>query len=116
MENRINNKTHPRLLIVGTVPYNKKMQSRAFDAYFHQWEPENIVQVFSNPMTPQKGHCSELFQIKDAMMLHRWFNHNFEVGRYFKRKNCPNCRQQRTRERITVWFLSYTRQVNEKVH
>lgn len=86
MENRINNKTHPRLLIVGTVPYNKKMQSRAFDAYFHQWEPENIVQVFSNPMTPQKGHCSELFQITDAMMLHRWFNHNFEVGRYFKRQ------------------------------
>ena len=39
---------HPRVLIVGTVPYNTKSTSRAFDAYFHYWEKENIAQIFSN--------------------------------------------------------------------
>ena len=39
---------HPRVLIVGTVPYNRKSTSRAFDAYFHYWEKENIAQIFSN--------------------------------------------------------------------
>ena len=31
---------HPRVLIVGTVPYNKKSTSRAFEAYFHNWEKD----------------------------------------------------------------------------
>ena len=34
---------HPRVLIVGTVPYNTKSTSRAFDAYFHYWEKENSI-------------------------------------------------------------------------
>ena len=36
---------HPRVLIVGTVPYNTKSTSRAFDAYFHYWEKENLAQM-----------------------------------------------------------------------
>ena len=78
---------HPKILIVGTVPYNKKMQSRAFDAYFHQWDPENIAQVFSNPMEPTKGHCGTLYQVTDSMMLHRWLHHNAKVGRIYKRES-----------------------------
>lgn len=64
---------HPRVLIVGTVPYNKMSTSRAFDAYFHNWEKENLTQIFSNTKTPCKGHCGSLYQITDHAMLHRWF-------------------------------------------
>ena len=46
---------HPRVLIVGTVPYNTKLTSRAFDAYFHYWEKENIAQIFSNTKKPCKA-------------------------------------------------------------
>ena len=55
---------HPRVLIVGTVPYNTKSTSRAFDAYFHYWEKENIAQIFSNTKKPCKGNCETLFQIR----------------------------------------------------
>lgn len=41
---------HPRVLIVGTVPYNTKSTSRAFDAYFHYWEKENIAQILASSM------------------------------------------------------------------
>ena len=56
---------HPRVMIVGTVPYNTKSTSRAFDAYFHYWEKENLAQIFSNTKKPCKGHCKTLFQITD---------------------------------------------------
>ena len=56
------NDMHPRVLIVGTVPYNTKSTSRAFDAYFHYWEKENIAQIFSNTKKPCKGHCETLFR------------------------------------------------------
>lgn len=59
----------PRILIVGTVPYDRQMTSRAFDSYFHNWEKENLAQIFSNPLQPLKGHCGTLFQITDKMML-----------------------------------------------
>ena len=71
---------HPRLLIVGTVPYNKKSTSRAFDAYFHYWEKENIAQIFSNTKKPCKGHCGSLFQITDYRMLQRWFGKKIDTG------------------------------------
>ena len=71
---------HPRLLIVGTVPYNAKSTSRAFDAYFHNWEKENIAQIFSNTKKPCKGHCETLFQITDFRMLQRWFGKKIETG------------------------------------
>ena len=64
--------SHPRLLIVGTIPYNTKDSSRAFEAYFHNWEKENIAQIFSDPKTPVKGHCGTLFQITDYRLLQRW--------------------------------------------
>ncbi len=70
----------PRVLIVGTVPYNQKSTSRAFDAYFHYWAKENLRQVFSNTKKPCKGHCSSLFQITDQRMLKRWFNKKIETG------------------------------------
>ena len=77
---------HPRLLIVGTVPYNRQSTSRAFDAYFHEWPHDKLAQVFSNAATPLKGHCGKLFQITDAMMLRRWRSKNARVGKVWHRE------------------------------
>ncbi len=74
---------HPRLLIVGTVPYNTKSTSRAFDAYFHYWEKKNIAQIFSNTKKPCKGHCETLFQITDHRILQRWIGKKVETGVIF---------------------------------
>ena len=74
---------HPRLLIVGTVPYNTKSTSRAFDAYFHYWEKENIAQIFSNTKKPCKGHCETLFQITDHRMMKRWMGKKIDTGVIF---------------------------------
>lgn len=74
---------HPRLLIVGTVPYNTKSTSRAFDAYFHYWEKENIAQIFSNTKKPCKGHCETLFQITDHRMMKRWMGKRIDTGVIF---------------------------------
>ena len=72
---------HPRVVIVGTVPYNKKSTSRAFDAsIFHYWEKENIVQIFSNTKKPCKGHCEKLYQITDYRMLQRWLGKKINTG------------------------------------
>ena len=70
----------PRVLIVGTVPYNTKSTSRAFDAYFHYWEKENIAQIFSNTKKPCKGHCETLFQITDHRVLQRWMGKEVDTG------------------------------------
>jgi len=71
---------HPRVLIVGTVPYNKQMTSRSFDAYFHFWEKENLAQIFSYTKKPSKGHCGTLYQITDHRMLERWLKKDVETG------------------------------------
>lgn len=70
-------------MIVGTVPYNRQSTSRAFDAYFHNWEKENLAQVFSDPAEPIKGHCGRLYQITDRRMLGRWFDRSVVTGRDF---------------------------------
>lgn len=74
---------YPRVLIVGTVPYNTKSTSRAFDAYFHYWDREKIAQIFSNTKNPCKGHCGTLFQITDYRMLQRWFGKKIDTGKIF---------------------------------
>lgn len=79
-------KSLPRLLIVGTVPYNRQSTSRAFDAYFHRWPHEKLAQVFSNAATPVKGHCGRLFQITDKMLLNRWLGRNDKVGKPYLRE------------------------------
>lgn len=75
---------HPKVLIVGTVPYNVKSTSRAFDAYFHNWEKENIAQMFSNTKKPCKGHCETLFQITDYRILLRWMGKKIDTGVVFR--------------------------------
>lgn len=80
---------HPKVLIVGTIPYNKNTSSRAFDAYFHNWEKKNLRQVFSNTKVPVKGHCSSLYQITDQRLLKRHFNRKEKVGVIFRDEELP---------------------------
>ena len=89
---------HPRMLIVGTIPYNTKDSSRAFDAYFHDWERENIAQIFSQPMTPVKGHCGTLFQITDYRMLQCWRGKKVETGRVYNYDELPDSTESSERE------------------
>lgn len=84
---------HPKVLIVGTVPYNEKSTSRAFDAYFHYWEKENIAQVFSNTKKPCKGHCKTLFQITDYRMLQKWMGKRIETGLIYHYADLPQAWQ-----------------------
>ena len=85
--------THPKVLIVGTVPYDPQESSRAFDAYFHDWESENLAQIFSNPNTPRRGHCATLYQITDARMLRRWLRPDTQTGRVFRAEQLSSARQ-----------------------
>lgn len=71
---------YPKLLIVGTVPYNKRSASRAFESYFSGWDRDRIRQIFSNTKKPAKGHCDELYQITDQRMLARWKGKKVETG------------------------------------
>ena len=81
---------HHKVLIVGTIPYNKNTSSRAFDAYFHNWEKENLRQIFSNTKTPVKGHCSSLYQITDQRLLKKKLRRIDEVGVVFEYDNLPD--------------------------
>lgn len=72
-----------KVLIVGTVPYNKATTARAFDAYFHGWERTELAQIFSNPKKPVKGHCQNLLQITDKRMLQRIFHKKIDVTKCF---------------------------------
>ena len=72
-----------KVLIVGTVPYNKATTARAFEAYFHGWDRKYLAQVFSNSKKPVKGHCEKLLQITDKRMLQRWFNPGIQVQKQF---------------------------------
>ena len=74
---------YPRVLIVGTVPYNKKSTSRAFESYFHGWDRDCLAQVFSNTRTPAKGHCEKLYQITDQRLVKRRFRKKLDVGKRF---------------------------------
>lgn len=78
---------HPKVVIVGTIPYNPKESSRAFDAYFHNWEPENLAQVFSHAQDPIQGHCGTLYQITDYRLLQRWKGKKVQTGKVFQYEN-----------------------------
>ena len=75
---------HRRILIVGTVPYNRQMTSRAFASYFSNWEKENLIQIFSNPLEPVKGHCSSLYQITDKMLLRKRLHRGEVIGKIYR--------------------------------
>ena len=80
---------HPRVLIVGTVPYNQKSTSRAFESYFSGWEKENLRQIFSHTKTPCKGHCESLYQITDSRLLKRRLKKSVDTGIVYHYDDLP---------------------------
>lgn len=96
---------HPRVLIVGTVPYDPQETSRAFDAYFHNWEPEALAQIFSHPKVPRRGHCGTLYQITDAGMLSRWLRPKTKTGRIFRREELSDEREPEAEPQGSSSFL-----------
>lgn len=81
---KIKGEIMPRILIVGTAPYDRNCQSRAFESYFHGIEAKELAQIFSYQYRPPKGHCEKLYQITDAMMLKRFFNKKAGSGKAYK--------------------------------
>lgn len=74
-----------KILIVGTQPFNRSNQSRAFDSYFHLFPNSDLLQIFSDARVPCKGHCSKLFQIKDIDLLKKVFLPWHKAGKcYFR--------------------------------
>ena len=71
---------HPRVIIVMTTPYSTNSSSRSLDSYFHYWERDSVRQIFSRNWKPQKGHCGELYQIKDSDLLKRWLHRPVDIG------------------------------------
>lgn len=73
----------PKILIVGTVPYNKRSTSRAFESYFHGYDKTCLAQIFSNTKKPAKGHCETLYQITDQRMVLRRLKPKLDTGVIF---------------------------------
>ena len=75
---------HPRVIIIQTTPYSTNNSSRTLDSYFHFWERDRVRQIFSRNWKPQKGHCGELYQIKDSDLLKKWFHRPVDVGTIYR--------------------------------
>lgn len=76
---------YPRVLIVGTSPYNNHSTARALDAYFHFWDHKQLRQIFSDLNQPEKGHCDELYQITDIRILKSFVGKLKDPGIIYKR-------------------------------
>ena len=85
-----NTMKQPKILIVAAQPYNKTNQSRSYDSFFHQFDKNNLVQIFSDSRVPCKGHCSLLYQITDKQLLKARLHGRKKVGRIFKFEDLPN--------------------------
>ncbi len=73
----------PRILVVSVVPYNKSMQTRAFDSCFWSYPSEKLFQIFADPRVPCRGHCSTFYQIKDIDLLIHKINKKRKIGKLF---------------------------------
>lgn len=73
-----------RILIIGTSPYDVNTPARAFDSYFHFYNRELLVQFFSAPLIPKRGHCSSLYRITDYDILKKWLGSKDTKGKIFE--------------------------------
>lgn len=61
------------------------VQSRALESYFHQFNYDNLAQIFSDARTPCKGHCNKLFQITDKRLFKARFSKKIKIGKEYLR-------------------------------
>ena len=80
----------PRILIIGTTPYNPNESSRALDTYFHNWPKDKLRMIFSNSNIPQKWNYSSLYQITDYDVLNVLRKKNTEAGRVLNDEDLPD--------------------------
>lgn len=97
----------PKVLIVGTVPYNKATTARAFEAYFHGWDRNCLTQIFSNSKKPIKGHSGRLFQITDKRMLQRVFDKTIQTGKEFVYEELADAWENNTQEESGIYSKLY---------
>ena len=82
-----NNGELPRVLIIGTLPYNPNESSRALDSYFHNWPNSKLRMIQSNSNQPYNCFCESHFRITDIELLRKLFNKNKKIGRIFDSRN-----------------------------
>ena len=97
----------PKVLIVGTVPYNKATTARAFEAYFRGWDRNCLTQIFSNSKKPIKGHSGRLFQITDKRMLQRVFDKTIQTGKEFVYEELADAWENNTQEESGIYSKLY---------
>ena len=107
---------HPRVLIVGTSPYDKQGPARAFESYFSGWERDNLIQIFTSPNRPKAGHCGKLYQVTDAQMLKCWLSHQKRTGRIYMYENLSNIDEPTTisTEEVSNSFISKLYRLGKK--
>ena len=98
---------HPKILIIATTPYSTSDSSRTLDAYFHYWEKDRVVQIFSRNWIPNKGHCGEMYQITDASLLKKWLHKPVEVGKIYTYDEMRNEDGNEVMEDSSAVGLSY---------
>ena len=98
---------HPKILIIATTPYSTSDSSRTLDAYFHYWERDRVVQIFSRNWIPNKGHCGEMYQITDASLLKKWLHKPVEVGKIYTYDEMRNEDGNEVMEDSSAVGLSY---------
>lgn len=107
---------HPRVLIVGTSPYDKQGPARAFESYFSGWERSNLIQIFTSPNRPKAGHCGKLYQVTDAQMLKCWLSLKKRTGRIYRYENLLNVDEPTTisTEEVSNSFISRLYRIGKK--
>ncbi len=68
-----------KILLIAAQPYRPSGNARSVATYFSAFEPNEIVQVFSDARVPLKGFASSYFQITDKRLLKRRFKKQKDV-------------------------------------
>ncbi len=74
-----------RILLIAAQPYRPSGNARSVATYFSAFEPNEIVQVFSDARVPLKGFASSYFQITDKRLVKRRFKNQKDI--VFRRDN-----------------------------
>ena len=101
MKTQMTNNDLPKILIIGTLPYDPNESSRALDTYFHNWPKEKLRMVFSNSKNPSKGHCSSFYQITDVDVFKNFFLKKKTVGRIFFEENLKGKKEEKTPSKLS---------------